>query len=60
MAPDFRKPFRVVYLRARASIAPSSTDALPTESRTERSSLINNAIYEDGSRVDMPGSLGDT
>jgi magnesium transporter len=60
MAPDFRKPFRVLSLRARASSAPSSTDALPTEPRAERSSLINNAIYEDGCRVETPGSLGDT
>jgi magnesium transporter len=60
MAPDFRKPFRGLTLRQRASVSPSSSDATLTAPGQARSSLINNAIYESGFRVETPASLSDT
>lgn len=58
MAPDFRKPFRAMSLRR----PPAATDAEPESEYPEasRSSLINNAIYENGCWVETPASLGDT
>ncbi len=58
MAPDFRKPFRALSLRPRTPVVPTSAET-PEPGRT-RSSLINNAIYENGCRVEDSASLGDT
>ena len=58
MAPDFRKPFRALSLRPRT---PAALTSVPTpEPGQVRSSLVNNAIYENGCRVETPASLGDT
>ncbi|MES2093059.1 MAG: magnesium and cobalt transport protein CorA [Actinomycetota bacterium] len=59
MAPDFRKPFRVLAQRPRGTTAPANTNAAIAEPE-RRSSLINNAIYENGVRVETPASLSDT
>jgi len=58
MAPDFRKPFRALSLRPRTPAAPTSV-ATPEPGQV-RSSLVNNAIYENGCRVETPASLSDT
>ncbi|CAN5252234.1 magnesium and cobalt transport protein CorA [Frigoribacterium sp. UYMn621] len=58
MAPDFRKPFRALSLRPRTPEIPARVE--PPEPGQVRSSLINNAIYENGHRVETPASLSDT
>jgi len=58
MAPDFRKPFRALTLRPRTPSAPA-TEETP-EPGQSRPSLVNNAIYENGCRVETPASLSDT
>ncbi|MCU1524475.1 MAG: transporter [Microbacteriaceae bacterium] len=59
MAPDFRKTLRVISLRGRQSAPtiPVPEQGMPSASR---SSIVNNAIYENGCRVETPPSLGDT
>jgi magnesium transporter len=59
MARDFRKSFRALSLRRPASIHDAPMD-VPVETIPTRSSLINNAIYEDGYRVETLVSLDDT
>ena len=58
MAPDFRKPFRVLSLRPRTPAAP--TNVATPEPGQVRSSLVKNAIYENGCRVETPASLSET
>ena len=58
MAPDFRKPFRALSLRPRMPAAQKSAET--PEPGQVRSSLINNAIYENGCRVETPASLSET
>ncbi|HEY0260091.1 MAG TPA: magnesium and cobalt transport protein CorA [Lacisediminihabitans sp.] len=59
MAPEFHNPFRI--LSPRRSAPSESQDADAEDSpRQARSSLINNAIYEGGRRVETPTSLGAT
>ena len=58
MAPDFRKPFRALSLRPRTPAAQTSAET--PEPGQVRSSLINNAIYENGCRVETPASLSET
>lgn len=59
MAHDFRRSLRALSLRR-----PQQPDEAPSDATVAtsagRSSLIDNAIYEDGRRVETPASLGDT
>ncbi|WP_394769367.1 magnesium and cobalt transport protein CorA [Lacisediminihabitans sp.] len=59
MAPDFRKPFRVMTFRTR-QLPPSVAQETPEVTAPLRPSLVNNAIYEDGCRVATLDSLDDT
>jgi magnesium transporter len=59
MARDFRAPFRPLLPRAKPVKAqPGEPAAGPLD--PARSSLIDNAIYEAGRRVESPASLRDT
>jgi magnesium transporter len=60
MAPDFRKPFRAISLRGKPLPSLVETDPGTLHSDRVRSSLINNAIYQDGRRVETPASLSHT
>jgi magnesium transporter len=59
MAPDFRKPFRGLS-RSKPVPAAEPVDLRAAEAPASRSSLINNAIYVDGCRIEKPDSLGAT
>lgn len=59
MARDFRAPFRPLLQRAKPAKAQPG-DQPAARADYARSSLIDNAIYEAGSRVESPASLGDT
>jgi len=59
MAPDFRKPFRGLS-RSKPVPAAEPVDLRAAEPPASRSSLINNAIYVDGCRIERPESLGAT
>jgi magnesium transporter len=59
MAPDFRKPFRGLS-RSRPVPAAEPEEPRDESDHPERPSLINNAIYHDGCRVETPASLGST
>jgi len=59
MAPDFRKPFRGLS-RSKPVTAVVPVDLRAAEAPASRSSLINNAIYVDGCRIERPESLGAT
>ena len=59
MAPDFRKPFRGLS-RSKPAPAAEPHDVQTTAPPPGRSSLVNNAIYVDGCRVEKPESLGAT
>jgi magnesium transporter len=59
MAPDFRKPFRGLS-RSKPVAAAEPVDLRAAELPASRSSLINNAIYVDGCRIEKPDSLGAT
>ncbi|GAB2450417.1 magnesium transporter [Conyzicola lurida] len=58
MSPDFRKPFRGL---SRSKPTPAAEPELfADEPASARSSLVNNAIYRDGCRVETPTSLDTT
>jgi magnesium transporter len=58
MAPDFRRPFRgLSKTRPGPRLEPEVTRQ---EAAEPRPSLIDNAIYRDGCRVETPSSLGST
>lgn len=58
MAPDLRKPFRGLARPRQAAISQQSS---PKENeKRQRPSLVNNAIYENGCRVETPASLSAT
>ena len=59
MAPDFRKPFRGLS-RSKPVPAAEPVDLRAAEAPVGRSSLVNNAIYVDGCRIEKPDSLGAT
>jgi magnesium transporter len=59
MSPDFRKPFRGL-LRTNKPSTPFERVEPQAESSVPRSSLVNNAIYHDGARIDTPLSLETT
>jgi magnesium transporter len=59
MAPDFRKPFRGLS-RSKPVPAAEPVDLRAAEAPASRSSLVNNAIYVDGCRIEKPDSLGAT
>jgi magnesium transporter len=59
MAPDFRKPFRSM-LRGNKQSAPLERIEEPASPTQPRSSLVNNAIYHDGARIETPASLATT
>ena len=59
MAPDFRKPFRGLS-RSKPVPADEPVDLRAAEAPASRSSLVNNAIYVDGCRIEKPDSLGAT
>ncbi len=60
MARDFRRPFRVLSWRGR----PARPDDTPVSdsggSARPRPSIVDNAIYEHGRRVETPASLSET
>jgi len=60
MARDFRKPFRGLWRSSKPAAAPETPDDALDPVAEPRSSLINNAIYSDGCRVEVPESLGAT
>ncbi|MET4783019.1 magnesium and cobalt transport protein CorA [Glaciihabitans sp. UYNi722] len=60
MAPDFRRPFRAISFRGRQAPTPTTAVADEDEQSESRSSIINNAIYESGCRVETPSSLSAT
>ena len=60
MARDFRKPFRGLWRSSKHAAAPETPDDALDPVAEPRSSLINNAIYSDGCRVEVPESLGAT
>jgi magnesium transporter len=60
MAPDFRKPFRAISQRGRQPGTVTVRDLGEEHPPAARSSLINNAIYENGCRVETPASLSET
>lgn len=59
MARDFRAPFRPLLPRAKPAKKKPDSRAEEQLGRP-RSSLIDNAIYQAGRRVESPASLGDT
>ncbi len=59
MAPDFRKPLKAINMRRRAPEPQNAADEAAVESRSV-SSVVNNAIYRDGRRVETPMTLGET
>jgi len=59
MSPDFRKPFRGL-LRTNKPSTPFERVEAPVEATAPRSSLVNNAIYHEGARIDTPLSLETT
>ena len=59
MSPDFRKPFRGL-LRTNKASTPFERVEPHVEPVAPRSSLVNNAIYHDGARIDTPLSLETT
>jgi magnesium transporter len=59
MAPDFRRPFRGMLQRGRQT-PPFERTERPVEPTQPRSSLVNNAIYKNGTRVETPPSLDTT
>ncbi|WP_411700319.1 magnesium and cobalt transport protein CorA [Conyzicola sp.] len=62
MPSNFRMPFRGLWRTSKPEPAPEPVDLRPqiTPETSVGSSLINNAIYEAGCRVEKPGSLGAT
>jgi len=60
MPSNFRMPFRGLW-RSSKPTPVAETVALPEDPRPETSnSIVNNAIYEAGCRVEVPDSLGAT
>jgi len=60
MPSNFRMPFRGLW-RSSKPTPVAETVALPDDPRPETSnSIVNNAIYEAGCRVEVPDSLGAT
>jgi len=59
MSPDFRKPFRGL-LRPSKNSTPFERVEPHAEPTAPRSSLVNNAIYHEGARIDTPLSLETT
>jgi len=60
MPSNFRMPFRGLW-RSSKPTQVAETVALPDDPRPETSnSIVNNAIYEAGCRVEVPDSLGAT
>ena len=59
MSPDFRKPFRGLLRPSKIS-TPFERVEPQAESTAPRSSLVNNAIYHAGARIDTPLSLETT
>lgn len=60
MTPDLRNPFHGITLRRKSSPQPTIEPAGDEREGESRSSVVNNAIYAEGRRVDSPQTLGAT